>query len=909
MRAYSPIPLRSYRRSPRWLVSVLGLLLSLACADAHASTFAVTNLNDSGPDSLRQAITDANANAGADTILFDSGLTGTITLTSALPKLVGDVTLTGPGARLLTVARSSATGTASFRLFTIDAGTATPPTVSMSGLTLANGSTAVTSYSSVPPPAAIKNGGGAVSSNKANVTLTDCVITNNSASGYYSYRRSTYGLSPTIYTPNAWGGGVYNYQGTMTLTRCTISNNSASLYPTGGGLCNEAGTLTLAGCTISGNQANGGSVGNYFLFSGNGGGIWNSGTLNLAGCTFANNSTIKAVLVNGTLSSGPGLGSSLYNVGTSSSTNVNCYQTILASGSSSGGQNVVSASGIVLTSRGYNVSSDATGPSDGATDRLNMDAKLSPLADYGGPTPTHVPLPGSPAVDAGDPNFNGSPATDQRGQPRVANGRVDIGAVERQGVELVASGDVYSVKHDRTLRITVPGVLANDTGAASLSAVLVSSAAHGTVMLNADGSFVYTPNAGYGVVINSTDSFTYAVQDGNSRTSNTATVTITIIADSAPVLTNSSLSATTMPKQAWSFTATATDADLPDDALRFSLVNAPSGMSINGATGVIAYTPQVENNILFDIKVTDQYGKSNQTTFYLYVFDNDPVLTNSLSATTMPKQAWSFTATATDADLPNDALMFFLVNAPTGMSINTTSGAITYTPQAPGTGTFDIKVTDLYGKSDQKTFTLTVSDNPPMLTSSLTGTATAGKAWNFTATATDADLPDDTLTFALVNAPTGMTINGATGAIAYTPKAEGTATFGIKVTDRYGKSDQQTFTLTVQSDPNAPVRLSITDVVVQRASANVVTVSFNVVNSGTGKATNLVITRATLGAWVSVVTSASVTLGAGGRQAYSLTFKGVTSRPGVVYPLQIRGTYQAQNVAQTLFYGGGVVVP
>lgn len=55
---------------------------------------------------------------------------------------------------------------------------------------------------------------------------------------------------------------------------------------------------------------------------------------------------------------------------------------------------------------------------------------LEPLGDHGGPTPTRRPQPGSPAVDAGD--NNDVAATDQRGLPRVAEGVVDIGAVERQ---------------------------------------------------------------------------------------------------------------------------------------------------------------------------------------------------------------------------------------------------------------------------------------------------------------------------------------------------------------------------------------------------------------------------------------------------------------------------------------------
>ena len=922
MRAFARISLPSHRRIPRRLVSLLGLLLfSLASADAQANTFIVTTLNDSGAGSLRQAITAANANPGADTIVFANGLTGTIALTSALPNLTDDVTLSGPGAKTLTVARSSASGTPAFRILTIDNGTATGPVISISGLTLANGL-----IQSTTGTASVKYYGGAVWSNKANVTFTACAISGNSIalptppSGFFTI--STYPY------PLGYGGGIYNYQGSMTLTRCTVSSNSVNAAGGGGGLDNEGGTLTLTGCTISGNQVYyhgyGLFTGNYFAF---GGGIWNSGALNLAGCTLANNSAVNYIHgIGGDPTLGdpgyqyvPGRGNSLYNAGARSSTYVNLYQTILVSGG-----NVVNEADIFLNSRGYNLSNDATGPNDGTTDRLNVDAKLSVLFDYGGPTLTHVPLPGSPALDAGDPNFNGNAATDQRGLPRVFNGRVDIGAVERQAVEFVAADDTYSVKHDRTIRVAAPGVLANDTGMAPLSAVLLTTPAHGTATLNADGSFVYTPNAGYAVLTAAGDSFTYAVQDGSGRTSNVATVNITVVADSPPTLTNSA-TATAYAGLVWNFTATATDPDLPDDALSYGLYNVyagnvPAGMTINGATGVITWTPQADGVYKFGIYAKDLYGKYGNMEFTLTVLldPNAPVAVNDAYSV---KHDQTLTVAAPGV-LANDTgtapLSAILVTQPGhGTVALNANGSFVYTPNAGygvlnnSTDSFIYRGQDAQGRiGNVATVTITViADSPPVLTSSLTATATAGQAWNFTATATDADLPNDALTFALVNAPAGMTINGATGVIAWTPKVENTTTFDIKVTDRYGKSDQKTFTLTVQSDPNAPVSLSITNVVLQRAGTNTVTVSFIVVNSGTGKATNLVISRATLGPWVSVVNSAPVSVGAGGRQAYTLTFSGVKSSPNVVYPLQIRGTYQAQNAAQSLFYGGGVIVP
>src|SRR5438093_640185 len=66
------------------------------------ATFPVTTLNDAGGGSLRQAVLNANATAGADTITFQPGLTGPVTLTSGELLVTDSVTITGPGAGVLT---------------------------------------------------------------------------------------------------------------------------------------------------------------------------------------------------------------------------------------------------------------------------------------------------------------------------------------------------------------------------------------------------------------------------------------------------------------------------------------------------------------------------------------------------------------------------------------------------------------------------------------------------------------------------------------------------------------------------------------------------------------------------------------------------------------------------------------
>lgn len=104
--------------------------------------------------------------------------------------------------------------------------------------------------------------------------------------------------------------------------------------------------------------------------------------------------------------------------------------TILAGNSAVGGAPDLSGK---LTISGYNLIGNTQGGSGfAATDLLNVNPHLGALQNNGGPTQTMALLSGSPALNAGDPNFVGPPLYDQRGPgfARVSGGRLDIGAFE-----------------------------------------------------------------------------------------------------------------------------------------------------------------------------------------------------------------------------------------------------------------------------------------------------------------------------------------------------------------------------------------------------------------------------------------------------------------------------------------------
>jgi predicted outer membrane repeat protein len=195
----------------------------------------VTNNNDSGPGSLREALATANQ---CSTISFASGIS-LITLTSAELVIDKTVTINGPGANLLTIS-----GNGGRRVFTINSG----ENVALNGLTIANG--------------AAGSGRGGGINNFASLTLNNCTISGNSANlggGICNDGSGSLALSNCTLSGNSalTAGGIYNIgSGISTLTNCTLSGNVAAAN--GGGIFNNrtGSTLTLTNCTLSGNSAN-----------------------------------------------------------------------------------------------------------------------------------------------------------------------------------------------------------------------------------------------------------------------------------------------------------------------------------------------------------------------------------------------------------------------------------------------------------------------------------------------------------------------------------------------------------------------------------------------------------------------------------------------------------------------------
>ena len=482
--------------------------------------FMVTNLNDSGAGSLRQAIWDANDAAGSDVIEFDEAAVGTINLTSGELAITDALSINGPGPDIVTINANEHS-----RVFNIDGGMLARVDVEIIGVTITGGLAAGAGFarygggifstgslsvinSTIAENTAGRHGGGiyvryqtiiinsTISDNTADgdgggvFSLRDLTVTSSTISGNTARQgggihiSGEVGASVTVADSTisgnraSFGGGGIRADGEVTVTNSAISGNTGRR---GGGIHAQSGDMTIANSTISGNTASscGGGIfdigsardvtvtdsvisGNTAAINGGGicsiqgrsiGGIIELARIRIANSTISGNTAGRdgggiysyyehVTVTNSTIS---GNSASLRGGGIHAYGRDGNYEEVV-----SGDVTVTGSilSGNTLTDGRFQETRDVDFASldanhsllglaafdrvtSGADNIADDNPQLAPLADNGGPTFTHALLPGSPAIDAGDPGFV-SAGFDQRGAPfaRVVNGRIDIGAYE-----------------------------------------------------------------------------------------------------------------------------------------------------------------------------------------------------------------------------------------------------------------------------------------------------------------------------------------------------------------------------------------------------------------------------------------------------------------------------------------------
>lgn len=386
-----------------------------------------------------------------------------------------------------------------------------------------------------------------------------------------------------------------------------------------------------------------------------------------------------------------------------------------------------------------------------------------------------------------------------------------VGLTYLEGSQL-QNGDCEAGTNLNSLAIgTLRGTVYSTNGTTVLGTGTAGSAGTSAIInatLPAAGTYFFQANA------------TATLTEAQSYSFNLAT---TAAGGNLPPTITGSSTATVNELAPLTLNYTATDPNA-GQTITWSLTGAPAGMTIS-ASGVVNWTPteaQGPNTYNVTVVATDNGSPAQSGTLPLTVTVNEvntaPTITNGGNATIPEGTLYQFDFNASDVDIPANTLVFSLVGAPSGAVINATTGVFSWIPsEAQGTGgvyNFTVRVTDNGpgALTGDRAIALTVSEVnvAPVLTTPASASGNEGTLISFNASATDADVPAQTLTYSLVSPPAGASINPTTGAFTWTPsESQGPAVTNItvRVTDNGpgALSADKVVPVTVNEVNSAPV--------------------------------------------------------------------------------------------------------
>jgi VCBS repeat-containing protein len=379
----------------------------------------------------------------------------------------------------------------------------------------------------------------------------------------------------------------------------------------------------------------------------------------------------------------------------------------------------------------------------------------------------------------------------------------------------VAQDDRYTTNEDTPLVVPAPGVLRNDydVDGDPLTAVLVSGPAHGTLALNPDGSFTYTPAENFC----GEDSFTYKAYDG-ALYSNVATVRITVTCvNDAPVANDDEAS---VPEDSSvTIPVLGNDYDVDGDPLSVSIVSGPvNGRATVNPDGTITYTPNPDfcGTDSFTYKACDPAGACDTATVTIHVTCvNDAPVAQDDSYTTAEDTPLVVSAPGVlgnDSDVDGDPLTSVLVSGPAHGTLTLNSdGSFTYTPAENfcGEDSFTYKAYDgaLYSNVATVRITVTCVNDAPVANDD-EASVPEDSSVTIPVLGNDYDVDGDPLSVSIVSGPThGWATVNPDGTITYTPNPDfcGTDSFTYKACDPAGACDTATVTIHVTCVNDAPV--------------------------------------------------------------------------------------------------------
>jgi uncharacterized repeat protein (TIGR01451 family) len=400
-----------------------------------------------------------------------------------------------------------------------------------------------------------------------------------------------------------------------------------------------------------------------------------------------------------------------------------------------------------------------------------------------------------------------------------------------QAPTLAAIAD-RTVDEHQTLAFTAQGADA-DLPAQTLTYSLENAPA-GMLIHPHTGQLTWTPGEAHG---GGSYTVTVRVQDNAYPPLSAArTFTVTVNETNEPPVLQPIGSRVIDEQAELSFTLSASDPDLPAQPLTYTATGLPQGASLNPTTGAFAWTPseaQGPGVYTLTFTVTDGWspvpGTASETITITVNEVNRPPVLEPIANTAIDEGALlTFTAQASDPDLPAQALTFSLVSPPNGASI-TPGGLFTWTPtidQGPAVYTLTVRVQDDFVPPGlaETSFTVTVNEvnTPPVIDPIGDRTVDEGELVSFTVQASDPDIPAQVLSYSLATgAPAGASIHPASGLFTWqTSEPDGPGSYPITVIVTDGEvQSSASFTITVNEVNQPPVLEPIASVSVVEGGA------------------------------------------------------------------------------------------
>lgn len=370
----------------------------------------------------------------------------------------------------------------------------------------------------------------------------------------------------------------------------------------------------------------------------------------------------------------------------------------------------------------------------------------------------------------------------------------------------VTPGQIFSIAEDSPDTTPVGTVLATDTDTGTVfsnwaisdgndDAIFTISPSNGEITVASNTNLDFETTSSYSLFI--------TVSDGTDQSAaGEVVINISGVNESPTLAPVGNMGVNELA--ALTFSATAVDTDVPANVLSFSLVGAPAGSSMTEA-GAFAWTPtetQGPGSYEFDIVVSDNGTPTLQDSETITVTVNEvnvaPVLTPIGNQTVDEQSLLTFTASASDTDLPQNDLTFTLDGAPASSSFNSNSGQFTWIPSYSDAGIYNVtmRVSDTTVEANES-FTITVTDvnqSPEFTgTPTITGTPKEGNTLGLTDLGTfDGD--SDTITLSYQWEVDGVDITGETLASFPVTRDEKGKTVTCTITAEDGRGGTATYT-------------------------------------------------------------------------------------------------------------------